>query len=169
MTVVQVRASARRSTPAVRKALLVFHISTAAGLVGVSVVIVALGLVGLGDAAPATIYPALHAVAKFALVPLELLALGTGLTQVYVSGYGLIRDRWVAAKLVITAVLTGVAILVVVPGLGRAAAAATAEPVGITAAQQLTPVVTPAIALAFLVLAVTLGVVKPGRRRRPTS
>jgi hypothetical protein len=145
--------------------LLTVHISTAVGLVGVSVVIVTLGLVGLGEAAPETVYPALHTVAKFALVPLELLALATGLAQVYLSGYGLLRPRWVTAKLLITAILTAVAILVVVPGLGRAAEAATTTPAGVTEVQQLTAVVTPAIALALFVLATTLGVFKPTRRR----
>lgn len=146
--------------------MLTFHIATAAGLVGVSLVILTLGIAGLGDAGPETVYPAMHTVAQFALVPLALVALATGLLQVFVTGYGLTRHWWVTAKLVITVLLAGVAVFVVVPGLGRASEAATALSGGVTGAQRLTSVVTPAIALGLFVLSVGLGVFKPGRRRR---
>jgi hypothetical protein len=162
----QVRArSGGRASPRSRKALLTLHIATAAGLVGVSVVILALGIAGLGEPAPETVYPAMHTVARFALVPLAVAALATGLLQVIVTGYGLRRHWWATAKLVITVALAVVAVFVVVPGLGRAAEAATTPSAGVTSAQQLTSVVTPAIALGLFLLSVGLGVFKPGRRR----
>lgn len=147
-----------------RKALLTVHIAAAAGLVGVSVVILALGIAGMGTTAPETIYPAMHTVAQFVLVPLGLTALATGVLQAFVTGYGLTRYWWVTTKLVITTLLTAVALFVVVPGLGRAADAAVSS-ADITAAQQLSTVVTPAIALTLFVLSTGLGVFKPGRRR----
>lgn len=145
--------------------MLTIHIATAAGLVGVSMVILALGIAGLGEP-PETVYPAMYTVARFALVPLAVAALATGLLQVLVTGYGLRRHWWATAKLVITIVLAAVAVFVVVPGLGRAAEAATTPSASVTGAQQLTSVVTPAIALGLFLLTVGLGVFKPGRRRR---
>lgn len=74
------------------------------------------GIAGLGEPAPETVYPAMYTVARFALVPLAVAALATGLLQVLVTGNGLRRHWWATAKLVITVVLATVAVFVVVPG-----------------------------------------------------
>ena len=151
-----------------RNALLTLHLVTAVGLVGVDLVLLVLGISGVRGATPATVYPAMHSVAAAALAPLAVVALGTGVLQALLSRYGLVKHWWVSAKLVITSLLTGLVLLVVIPGLGRAAAAATgpAPEHYLTDAQRTVFVVTPSTALVLLLLMAGLGVFKPGRQRR---
>lgn len=155
-----------RIQPAARKALLTLHVVTAVSLVGIALVLAILGAAGLGGAAPETVYPAMHQMARAALAPVAVVAVVVGVVQALLTGYGLLRHWWVTAKLVVTSLLAAVAVLVVVPGLGRASAAATSHVEAVNDAQRLVSVVTPSVALALLVLMAALGVVKPGRRRR---
>jgi hypothetical protein len=146
-----------------RKALLTAHLVTAVGTVGVSVVLAVLGTAGLRGADPATIYPAMHLVAVRVLIPLVIAALVTGVLQALLASYGLLRHGWVTAKLAITVALAAVALLVAVPGLGRAAEAATAGH-EVPAAQQIVSTVAPSSALVLLVVAAGLGIFRPGHR-----
>jgi hypothetical protein len=146
--------------------LLTVHIAGAVGLVGVGIVLVALGTNGLLGAEPSTIYPAMYLVAWAALLPLAFIALVTGTLQVALTEYGPLKHGWVTAKLGITLLLTVAAVALVLPGLGRAAAAATAPDGHLTDTQRLTATVTPAIASMLLLLNVALGVFKPGRAQR---
>lgn len=155
-----------RLSPRARQALLTFHLVTGVGLAGVALVEIVLGVSGLAGAAPETIYPAMALVARTALAPLALLALATGVLQAVLTGHGLFRHGWVTTKLLVTALLAGVAVLVAAPGLGRAAEAATAADQQVTAVQQVIATATPTIALLLLLLNAALGVVRPGRRRR---
>jgi hypothetical protein len=155
-----------RLSPGWRRLLLTVHIAGAVGLVGVGIVLVALGTNGLLGAEPSTIYPAMHLVARAALLPLVLIALGTGALQVTLTEYGPFKHSWVTAKLGITSLLTVAAVALVLPGLGRAAAAATAPDGHLTDTQRLVATVTPAIASMLLLVNVALGVFKPGRVKR---
>jgi len=74
--------------------------------------------------------------------------------------------QWLAAPLAVASLLTGVLLFVLVPGLGRAAQAATAIPPHVTHTQRLLYTIAPAA--AAILLAVTLaryGQVRPGTRR----
>lgn len=155
-----------RLSPRARKALLTAHVATAVGLIGADLVLLALGISGARGADPETVYPAMRLVAAAVLAPLALSALGIGVLQGLLGPYGLVRHGWVATKLVITTALTGLVLLVVVPGLGQAADAATGSlpQEYLTDSQRVMFAVTPSVALALLVLMVVLGMYKPGSR-----
>jgi uncharacterized membrane protein len=155
-----------RLAPGSRRVLLTVHIAGGVGLVGVGVVLVALGTNGLLGAAPSTIYPAMYLVARAALLPLVLIALVTGALQAALTEYGTLKHGWVTAKLAITSLLTVAAVALVLPGLGRAAAAATAQDGHVTDTQRVVATVMPAIASMLLLLNVALGVFKPRRVQR---
>lgn len=157
-----------RLSPRGRKTLLAAHLLSAVGLAGVALVLISLGVAGLRGADPETIYPAMAQIAWTALVPLALLALGTGVVQALLIGVGLVRQWWVTVKLAVTALLAVVALAVAAPGLGRAADAATSAGQDVTQVQQVVATVTPSTALALLVLNAVLGVFQPGRRTPKT-
>ena len=72
---------------------------------------------------PRTAYPAAHLVEAWAIAPLALPALATGLALAVLTGWSPLRHRWVAIKLTITTLLTAAVFVVLEPGLARAAAA----------------------------------------------
>ena len=76
--------------------------------------------------------------------------------------------QWLAAPLAVASLLTGVLLFVLVPGLGRAAQAATAIPPHVTHTQRLLYTIAPAAAAILLAVNLTLaryGQVRPGTRR----
>jgi hypothetical protein len=107
-------------------------------------------------------------VSAWLIAPLAVLALGTGLLQAVLRGWGLARYWWVTIKLTITAVLTGVVLFVLVPGLRTAAETAT----GLSAqallddAERLVFVIAPSVAITLLLLNVVLAIYKPTWRIR---
>ena len=74
-------------------------------LLGVDLVLAALGLAGLGDPAPESVYPAAHLVGRWLAAPFALAALVTGLGVLLAGPFSLRSDRWVLAKLTVTAAL----------------------------------------------------------------
>ena len=150
-----------------RNLLLTVHVAATVSVLGTDLVLLALGLSSLGDADPRTIYPAAHLVGVWLVAPLAVVSLGTGLLLGILTPWGLFRYWWVTIKLAITAVLTGVALFVLVPRLGTAAAAVTGPaprllPIG----ERLPLVVAPAVASTLLALNVVLAIFKPGWRLR---
>jgi hypothetical protein len=147
-----------------RKPLLVVHIVASVGLIGTTLVLLALGISGLRGADPRTVYPAARLVEAWLVAPLAVTALASGLVQSVTSEWGLIRYWWVVIKLTITAVLTMVVFLVLAPGLAAIANTAAGQ---ITDGQRLRVALFPSAALVLLVLNVVLGTYKPRRRLRP--
>lgn len=147
------------------------HVATSVGLVGADLALLTLGISGRSGTDPSTIYPAMRLVATAVIAPLAILALGSGLLLATRSGWGLLRYWWVTIKLAVTTTLTALVLLVVIPGLGRAADAATGitPQTLLTDAQRLLYVLTPSIALTLLLLNVTLGIYKPRWRLRAGS
>lgn len=155
-----------RGSPRLRKVMLTLHLVTALGLIGIASVLSALGAAGWSGADPETIYPAMSLVARAVLTPLIVLALVVGITQALIAGYGLTRHWWVTTKLVILSALVLVEVAVVLPGLGRAADAATTAGQEVTTAQQITATLAPATAMILMLVAASLGVFKPGPAHR---
>lgn len=149
--------------------LLTSHILFAVGLVGAVGVLVALGVAGLRGAYPAVVYPAAHLVDVWVVAPLAVLALVTGLIQLYVTRWSL-RQAWLQVKLLTTTAAAIAVVLVLEPRLSRSAQAAL-EGEMFTAAQFLPLVVAPGVALTVLVGNVILGLTKPPafRSRRVAS
>lgn len=154
--------------PRWRTPLLIAHIAASAGLIGVTLVLVALGVSGVRGADPRTVYPVAHLVEVWLAAPLAVTALGTGILQATLSGWGLVRHWWITVKLAGTAGFTVVIFTVIIPGLATNSAAATAGET-FTTAQRLPLTVVPAAAAALLVVNVALGVLKPSRTRTLTT
>lgn len=145
----------------VRKAVLVLHLASAAGWLGMDVVLgifVLNAVLSAGRGSAAVSYQAIEVFAVWALLPAGLTCLATGLVLGLSSRYGVLRYRWVAVKLLINIMLTGL-----VPVALRPAAASAAEYGRQLAAGHLTaaptaifypPIVSPVALLIALVLAV---------------
>ena len=154
-----------------RKLLLTVHVVVTVSVLGADLVLLLLGLSSLGGADPRTIYPAAHLVSARLVAPLAVLALSTGLLQGILTQWGLLRYWWVTIKLAITAVLTGVVLFVLVPGLSATADAVSGpSPHLLTIGERLPLVVAPVVASTLLVLNVVLAIFKPAwRLRRSTT
>jgi hypothetical protein len=163
--------------PRVRKAALTTHVVCSVGWLGAVAGSLALAVAALvtGDAQTMRgVYLALDVTGWFALVPLSLASLATGLVQALGTNWGLFRYWWVVVKFVITVVAV-IVLLMYTQTLGaladsaREASAATGE--GETLPSP-SPVLHAAVALLLLLVTTTLAVFKPpgltalGRRRR---
>jgi hypothetical protein len=144
-----------------RRHLLTIHIIAAVALLGVDLVLAALGLAGLGDAAPESVYPAAHLVGRWLAAPFALAALVTGLGVLLAGPFSLRSDRWVPAKLTVTVALAALLLMAVIPWLREASQQAllTGE-VGDSLQRRLA--IAPTAASAALLINVLLGRYKPG-------
>jgi hypothetical protein len=150
-----------------RKLLLTVHVAATVSVLGMDLVLLALGISGMGGADPRTIYPAAQLVSEGLVAPLAILSLGTGLLLAALTPWGILRYWWVTIKLAITVVLTSAVLFVLIPRLGAAANAVTGPaPRLLTVAERLPLVVAPAVASTLLALAVVLAIFKPGWRLR---
>jgi hypothetical protein len=113
-----------RLTRGWRKTVLTVHIGSSVGLMGVDAALLLLGLTGAGGADPRTVYPAMSLLGSALLVPLALLSLASGVALGLLTPWGLVRHWWVLLKLVLTTAGSVLALFVMSPLLGRAAAAA---------------------------------------------
>ena len=92
-------------SPAARKLALTAHVTTSAGWLGAVIVFAAIAVAGLTSGDEQTVrgaYVALDVAASYAVVPLALGSLATGLVQSLGSHWGLLRHYWVVVKLVVT-------------------------------------------------------------------
>jgi hypothetical protein len=151
--------------PAHRRHLLTLHLVTAIALLGVDVVLAALGLAGLGDSAPETVYPAAARIGEWLAAPLAVAALVTGVGLLLVGPLSLRTDRWVAAKLAITVVLAALLLAAVIPWLHEAGERALETgAVGDSLRRRLA--IAPTAASAALLINVLLARHKPWRSTR---
>ena len=99
---------------AIRRTALVVHITASVGWLGSVVGFLALAIIGLRSTDAALVqasYLAADATTRYAIVPLCLAALVTGLIQSLGTAWGLFRNYWVIAKLVLTIVGAGLLFL----------------------------------------------------------
>ena len=99
---------------AIRKLALVTHVTASVGWLGAVIAFLVLALVGLrstdADLARSS-YLAADTITQFAIVPLCIAALVTGLIQSLGTAWGLFRNYWLIAKLVLTLAGTGLLFL----------------------------------------------------------
>ena len=150
--------------------LLTLHVAVAAGLVGAALVLIALGVAGVRGADPRTVHTAAHLVDAWVVAPLAVIALITGVIQARVTGRSLLRTGWVRTKLLITAGMTMVVILVLEPRLDASARHALAGQ-DLASTDFVPLAVAPAIALGLVLVNVNLGVSARVRdsRRSPAA
>lgn len=156
-----------------RKGVLAVHIVSAGAWIGIDVVMAVVIFTALSSGHDDTKVLCYRALRLFAIWPLliaGLVCLATGVVLGLGSKYGLVRYWWVATKLALNLLLTGLVLIALRPAVadavGRAHRFAAGEPVSLGVNDLLYP---PIVSPAALLIAVTLAVFKPwGRtRRRP--
>ena len=165
----------RRLTPTTRKWLLLSHIVTAVGWLGLNIGNLTLAVTGLTTGDPTTQHLALGAmylVGGPLLVPVSLLAYGSGILLGYYSRWGVLRYRWVLVKFVLTSVAVVLIPLSLLPGLEELSAL-----VAVTPADQLVDVgdlgtsmlSAGIVSTSMYVTCAVLSVLKPWGRTRRTG
>ncbi|WP_217914744.1 DUF2269 family protein [Miltoncostaea marina] len=156
--------------PLVRKTTLTAHVVSSVGWLGSVIAFLVLAALGFGGGDPrtvSTVYVSLDPLASFAVLPLGIAALLTGVLQALGTPWGLIRHHWVLAKLVLTAVATGLLVLHLDPirDAAEIARSPSASPTDLGELRgQL--VVYASAALVALTAATALSVFKPAGRTR---
>lgn len=152
-------------SPGLRKLALTAHVTTSVGWLGAVAAFLALAIAGLFSADPLTgraAYLAIDLTAWFVIVPLSFASPLTGFIQSLGTPWGLFRQYWVVMKLIIT--IPSTALLLVHMGpIGRMRAMAAAMPISAADLHGMRTqlVIEAAVALAVLLLATALSVIKP--------
>lgn len=169
-------------TPGVRKFALTAHVSASVGWLGAVVAFLALAVAGLASEDAETVraaYLVMELLGWYALVPLALASLLTGLVQSLGTTWGLFRHYWVTFKLAINLFAT-IVLLMYTQTLESFAdvAAETAVANGdLSRLKSMSPLLHAGLALVLLLVATTLAVYKPRgltpygqrkQRERPT-
>jgi hypothetical protein len=157
-----------------RKSVLVVHLASAGAWLGIDVVMAVLVFTALGsddDRTKALSFRALELVAVGPLLAAGLVCLLSGVLLGLGSRYGLVRYWWVAVKLVLNLVLTGLVLVSLAPQVADAAARARQFDAGVPAPLGVGDLIFPPIVSpTALLLAMVLAVFKPwGRIRNPTT
>ena len=157
-----------------RKLVLVTHVVFSVGWIGAACAYLSLAVAALTSESDETVRAAFISMELlyFALIPLAAAALMTGVAQALGTNWGLLRHRWVVAKLVLTVVAFGV----MVSSLGKVSSHADhvrhvpiADLPGGAAAHDLRHA---GVGVLILLLVATLGLYKPrgltryGRRKQ---
>ena len=101
-------------SPRIRKAMLTVHVATSVGWLGAIVAYIALNAPALASADEQTAraaYLMMEPVLTYAVIPLGLLSLVTGVVQAAGTPWGLFRHYWVTISLATTAFATVVMVL----------------------------------------------------------
>ncbi len=105
-------------SPSVRKFALTAHVTSSVGWIGALAVFLAHAIASMTSADAMIIRSACLAMgltAWFVIFPLSLASLATGIVQALGTAWGLVRHYWVIAKLLLTAIATGVLLLKLAP------------------------------------------------------
>jgi Predicted integral membrane protein (DUF2269) len=153
-----------RMSPSVRRAVLTVHIIASVGLLGDCAAVLAINVRAATTGDPGLAAASYELLDMFSFVfgiPLSMASLGTGLALGLGTKWGVLRHRWVTAKLllILSVILVGAFVL----GPGTAAmldGRGGREPLLIVAS---------AYDVVALALATGLSVFKPGRRRARTN
>ena len=157
-------------TPFFRKFALTLHVTSSVGLLGAIAAFLALAITGLtsGDVQTVhAVYPAMHLIARFVIVPMAFASLLTGLVQSLGTQWGLFQHYWVLVKLLLTVFAT-IVLLVKMELIGYAArlAAETILPIAELRAAGIQLMVHAAGGLLVLLVPMVLSVYKPRGRTR---
>lgn len=163
----------RRLTPATHKSLLLLHIVVSVGWLGLNVANLTLAITGLLTDDPGTqhaAFGAMYLIGGPLLIPVSLLALGSGVLLGWYTKWGLVRYRWVLVKLVLTVVAVVLIPLSLLPGLRELSelmAATPADRQADTGPLALDMLAAGLVSTAMYVTSAVLSVLKPwGRTRR---
>jgi hypothetical protein len=170
------RAWGMTMAPGAQKVALVAHAGCSVGWLGAVVTSLVLGVAGLASPDGQMVwaaYLALEVIGWYALVPLSLASLLTGLLQSLGTAWGLLRHYWVVAKLLMNLVATGVLLLYMQTLTSLADLARTAVSASdLARLRDPSPVVHAGAAVALLLVALVFSIYKPrgltayGQRRQ---
>jgi hypothetical protein len=150
-----------------RRALLILHVATSAGLMGAVAAFLLLASLAVagGDAALArAAYTVMDVLTLLLILPLAVATLLVGVVQGLVTSWGLVRHWWVLSKLVLSVLVLGV-LLLQLGGIRVAAeAVGDAAHLGSLTGLRWSFVIHATGGLAVLALALVLSVVKPKGR-----
>jgi hypothetical protein len=158
-----------------RKSVLLLHIASAGAWLGVDVVMAVLIFTALGSddrGTKALAFQALELFVVWSLLAAGLTCLATGIVLGLGSRWGVLRYWWVALKLALNLLLTGLVLVALAPTVGDAAErgrqAVAGAPVPLDVGDLIFP---PIVSPAALAVAFVLAVFKPwGRiRKRATG
>jgi len=152
-------------TPQLRRLALTAHIVASVGWLGAVAAFLALAVVGLVSPDALLVrsaYAVMGALTWYAILPLCLAALATGVVQALGTVWGLFRHYWVLVKLALT-LLSTLILLVHLRPIAAIAAIAAAGPIidGDHAQLRVQLAVAAGLAVLALLLATTLSVYKP--------
>lgn len=156
-----------------RKSILLVHIASAGTWLGIDLVMAILVVTALRTDDPGTkalAFQALELVAVGPLLVTGLVSLVSGVLLGLGSRYGLVRYWWVAVKLVLNLVLTGLVLVALAPQVAAHAEQArrflAGEPATLAVGDLIFP---PIVSPTALLVAFVLAVFKPwGRIRKPS-
>jgi hypothetical protein len=151
--------------PTVRKVALVAHVGCSVGWLGAVVTSLAVAAAGLASRDGQIVraaYLTLEVIGWYALIPLSLASLLTGLIQSLGTAWGLLRHYWVLAKLLMNLFATGVLLLYMQTLIYLADLARTANTAAdLDSLRNPTPVAHAGAAVALLLVALVLSIYKP--------
>ncbi|MET8232994.1 hypothetical protein ABZS77_20225 [Micromonospora sp. NPDC005298] len=153
-----------RLPPTARKALLTLHLVTSLGWLGTDLVLLTLGVAVQRGADPAVVYPVTALLGTVLFAPLSVLVWLIGVASALLTPWGLLRYRWVLAKLLITTVMVGLVLFLLTPNLRHAGMLGAALP----ARDRADLVIAPAVSTSLMIIATVLSTYKPWGRR-PTG
>ncbi|MBT2534335.1 DUF2269 domain-containing protein [Arthrobacter sp. ISL-48] len=154
------------SSPRLRKALLVTHVSVSVGWLGAVAAFLALAITSAASPDHDLVRAStlgMQVIGWAVLVPLSGASLLTGVLQSLITTWGLFRHYWVLAKLVINVVATTILLMYMqtINYLAATAGTDTMPGTGQEALRSWSPVIHASGALVLLILAVVLSVYKP--------
>jgi hypothetical protein len=150
--------------PRTRKLALVIHVGASVGWLGAvlsSLVLAVIGVASPDAALVRGIYLTLEVLGWYALIPLSIASLLTGLVQSLGTSWGLLRHYWVLVKLMMNLFATGVLLLYMQTLSFLAHAARPAANANTAQLGNPSPVLHAAGAVVLLIAALTLSVYKP--------
>jgi hypothetical protein len=156
-----------RLSSAARRLTLTTHVVASVGWLGAVAATFALAVAGVASQDAQTVravYPALEVVGWYALVPLSVASLLSGLAISLGGKWGLLQHYWVVTKLLINLVAS--AVLLAYMQTLAALAQTAASDAELAAIRSSSPVLHAAAALVLLLAAAALSVYKPAGRTR---
>ncbi len=160
-------------SPAVRKLALATHLTVSVGWIGAVVGYLALGIAAATTDSPGTIrasWTAMELTGWFAIVPLAVSSVVTGLVMALGTRWGLFRHYWVVISFTLTMVAAAVLLIHMPTVSATAAAVRTADPEAVRRFGG--DLAHPALGLVVLLVVQVLNVYKPvgltryGRRKQ---
>ena len=167
-------------TPRIRKLTITAHVAFSVGWLGATAAFLVLSIAGLTSHNADVVrgaYVSMNLISRFAIIPMSLAALGTGLVQALGAPWGLFRYYWVLMKFGLVVFATFALLVHEFGVIAVTAARVSGASADTLFSADLGPLKTelvraPALSILLLLLVTTLGVYKPwgltryGRRKQ---